>query len=80
MRFLRDDPGLPLRQPHRCDRGGLSTRREALRRGLSLAVADAETPASALRAEADETTQVPSIIEVFPGADWFERETYDLTA
>ena len=31
-----------------------------------------------LRAEADETTQVPSIIEVFPGADWFEREAYDL--
>jgi len=28
-----------------------------------------------LKAEADETTQVPSIIEVFPGADWFERET-----
>ncbi len=31
-----------------------------------------------LRAFAGETTQVPSIIEVFPGADWFERETYDL--
>ena len=31
-----------------------------------------------LRAEADETTQVPSIIDIFPGADWFERETYDL--
>ena len=31
-----------------------------------------------LRGEADETTQVPSIIEVFPGADWFERECYDL--
>jgi NADH-quinone oxidoreductase subunit C len=31
-----------------------------------------------IRAEADETTQVPSIIEVFPGADWFEREAYDL--
>jgi NADH-quinone oxidoreductase subunit C len=31
-----------------------------------------------LKAEADETTQVPSIIGVFPGADWFERETYDL--
>src|SRR5450755_2968074 len=31
-----------------------------------------------LRAEADERTQVPSIIEVFPGADWFERECYDL--
>ena len=31
-----------------------------------------------LRAEAGETTQVPSIIEVFPGTDWFEREAYDL--
>jgi len=28
--------------------------------------------------ETDETTPVPSIISVFPGADWFERETYDL--
>ncbi len=31
-----------------------------------------------VKALADETTQVPSIIEVFPGADWFEREAYDL--
>src|SRR6201996_7067571 len=31
-----------------------------------------------LRAAAGETTQVPSLIEVFPGADWFERECYDL--
>ena len=31
-----------------------------------------------VKIEADETTPVPSIIEVFPGADWFERETYDL--
>jgi NADH-quinone oxidoreductase subunit C len=27
---------------------------------------------------ADEKTPVASIIDVFPGADWFERETYDL--
>jgi NADH-quinone oxidoreductase subunit C len=26
----------------------------------------------------DEKTPVASIIDVFPGADWFERETYDL--
>jgi NADH-quinone oxidoreductase subunit C len=26
----------------------------------------------------DENTSVPSIIDVFRGADWFERETYDL--
>ena len=31
-----------------------------------------------LKAMADEVTPVPSLIEVFRGADWFERETYDL--
>jgi NADH-quinone oxidoreductase subunit C len=31
-----------------------------------------------VKIEAGEDTRVPSIIEVFPGADWFERETYDL--
>ena len=31
-----------------------------------------------VQAEADEDTPVPSIIDVFPGADWFEREAYDL--
>jgi len=31
-----------------------------------------------VKVEADEATAVPSIIEVFPGADWYERETYDL--
>jgi len=31
-----------------------------------------------IKAQTDEGTPVPSIIEIFPGADWFERETYDL--
>jgi NADH-quinone oxidoreductase subunit C len=31
-----------------------------------------------VKTETDEDTAVPSIIGVFPGADWFERETYDL--
>jgi NADH-quinone oxidoreductase subunit C len=31
-----------------------------------------------VKLEADETTTVPSIIEIFPGAEWFEREAYDL--
>jgi len=31
-----------------------------------------------IKVETDEMTPVPSIISVFPGADWFERETYDL--
>jgi NADH-quinone oxidoreductase subunit C len=31
-----------------------------------------------VKVEAGEDAAVPSIISVFPGADWFERETYDL--
>ena len=31
-----------------------------------------------LKVQADEETLVPSLTGVFPGADWFERETYDL--
>jgi NADH-quinone oxidoreductase subunit C len=31
-----------------------------------------------VKVEIDEGTSVPSIIEVFPGANWFEREAYDL--
>jgi NADH-quinone oxidoreductase subunit C len=31
-----------------------------------------------VKIEVGETTPVPSIIGVFPGANWFERETYDL--
>ncbi|MEW5422603.1 NADH-quinone oxidoreductase subunit C [Amorphus sp. 3PC139-8] len=31
-----------------------------------------------LKLETDEVTPVPSLTEVFPAADWFERETYDL--
>jgi NADH-quinone oxidoreductase subunit C len=31
-----------------------------------------------VKIETDEAAPVASIIEVFPGADWFEREVYDL--
>jgi NADH-quinone oxidoreductase subunit C len=31
-----------------------------------------------VKLEVGDGASVPSIIEVFPGADWFERETYDL--
>ncbi len=31
-----------------------------------------------VKARADEETLVPSITDVFAGADWFEREAYDL--
>jgi NADH-quinone oxidoreductase subunit C len=31
-----------------------------------------------VKIETDEKAAVPSVIEIFPGADWYERETYDL--
>ena len=31
-----------------------------------------------VKVETDETTPVPSIVGLFPGAGWFEREAYDL--
>ena len=31
-----------------------------------------------VKIETDEATPVASIIDVFPGANWYERETYDL--
>jgi NADH-quinone oxidoreductase subunit C len=31
-----------------------------------------------VKIETDEDTPVPSVVSVYPGADWFERETYDL--
>jgi NADH-quinone oxidoreductase subunit C len=31
-----------------------------------------------LRVLTDADTPVPSVVEIYPGADWFEREAYDL--
>ena len=31
-----------------------------------------------LKLETDEATPVPSVISVFPGANWYEREAYDM--
>ncbi len=31
-----------------------------------------------VKIEIDDTTPVSSIVDIFPGADWFEREVYDL--
>jgi NADH-quinone oxidoreductase subunit C len=31
-----------------------------------------------VKIQTDEVTPIPSVVSVYPGADWFEREVYDL--
>src|SRR5438270_11861894 len=77
VKFLRDDPNcrfINLTDITAVDYPGREKRFDVVYHLLSPTL----NARIRLRAEADETTQVPSIIAVFPGADWFERETYDL--
>jgi NADH-quinone oxidoreductase subunit C len=77
VRFLRDDPGcrfVSFIDVTAVDYPGREKRFDVVYHLLSPTLNERIR----LRAEASETTQVPSIIEVFPGADWFERECYDL--
>src|SRR6202158_3231249 len=73
VKFLRDDPGcrfVSFIDVTAVDYPGREKRFDVVYHLLS-PILNARIR---LRAEASETTQVPSIIEVFPGADWFERE------
>ncbi len=75
--FLRDDPGcrfVSFIDVTAVDYPGREKRFDVVYHLLSPTLNERVR----LRAEASETTQVPSIIEVFPGAVWFERECYDL--
>jgi NADH-quinone oxidoreductase subunit C len=77
VRFLRDDPGcrfVNFIDVTAVDYPGRENRFEVVYHLLSPTL----NARIRLKAAASETTQVPSIITVFPGADWFERECYDL--
>ena len=77
VKFLRDDPGcrfVSFIDVTAVDYPGREKRFDVVYHLLSPTLNERIR----LRAEASETTQVPSIIDVFPGADWFERECYDL--
>src|SRR6202158_1141498 len=77
VKFLRDDPGcrfVSIIDVTAVDYPGREKRFDVIYHFLSPTLNERIR----LRAEADETTQVPSIIGEFPGADWFERECYDL--
>ena len=77
MKYLRDDPALrfvnftdvtAVDYPGREKRFDVVYHLLSPRQNLRIRV----------KIEVGEATPVPSIIGVFPGADWFERETYDL--
>jgi NADH-quinone oxidoreductase subunit C len=77
VKFLRDDPGcrfVNITDITAVDYPGREKRFDVIYHFLSPTLNERIR----LRAEADEATQVPSIIDEFPGADWFERECYDL--
>jgi NADH-quinone oxidoreductase subunit C len=77
MRFLRDDPRCQF--VNLIDITGLDWPSRAQRFDVVYHLLSPKHNARVrVKVETDEATPVPSIIEVFPGADWFERETYDL--
>ena len=74
---LRDDPGCQFEvlidicgvdYPERAHRFDVVYHILSLRKNQRIRV----------KLETDEDTPVPSVTSVFPGADWFEREAYDL--
>ena len=76
VRFLRDDPRLAFISltdvcgvdwPERAKRFDVVYHFLSPRQNMRICV----------KAMTDETTPVPSITPIFPGADWFEREAYD---
>ena len=77
MRFLRDDPRCRFEclidicgvdWPARNQRFDVVYHLLSPRRSTRLRV----------KLETDETTPVPSIVETYPAANWYERETYDM--
>lgn len=77
MRFLRDDEELQFRQlidlcgvdyPNRPQRFEVVYHLLSLHQNIRVRVS----------VETDETTPVPSLSPLFPNADWYEREAFDL--
>jgi NADH-quinone oxidoreductase subunit C len=76
-KFLRDDPGcqfICIIDVTAVDYPGRDLRFDVVYHFLSPRL----NQRIRVKAMTDETTPVPSLIDVFRGADWFERETYDL--
>jgi NADH-quinone oxidoreductase subunit C len=77
LTFLRDDPGMQFQQlidlcgadyPHRTLRFDVVYHLLSMTKNRRIRV----------KVETDEDTPVPSVTPVYPVADWFEREAFDL--
>ncbi|MCP5084449.1 MAG: NADH-quinone oxidoreductase subunit C [Alphaproteobacteria bacterium] len=77
LKFLRDDPTCRFVVPidiTGVDYPGREKRFDVVYHLLS----PYQNQRIRVKVETDENTPVPSAISIFPMADWFERETYDL--
>lgn len=77
MRFLRDDPRLgfiSFIDVCGVDWPGRERRFDVVYHLLS----PRQNVRVRVKLTTDEATPVPSVTSIFPGADWFEREAYDL--
>jgi len=77
VKFLRDDPScrfVNITDVTAVDYPGREKRFDVVYHFLS----PRHNRRIRLKVETDEVTPIPSIISLFPAANWFERETYDL--
>lgn len=77
MKVLRDDPRLEFKvliDICGVDRPARANRFDVVYHLLSLT----KNRRVRIKLETDEATAVPSVVEVFPAANWFERETFDM--
>jgi NADH-quinone oxidoreductase subunit C len=77
VRFLRDDPRLQFWSF--IDLCGVDYPQRAKRFDVVYHLLSPKQNARIrIKLETDETTPVPSVVELFPAANWWEREAYDL--
>ncbi len=77
LRYLRDDPA--LRFVNVVDICGVDWPERAKRFDVVYhLLSPTLNQRVRLKVQTDDAVPVPSVTEVFPGADWFEREAYDL--
>jgi NADH-quinone oxidoreductase subunit C len=77
LRYLRDEPAMMFRSLIDicgADYPGRGERFEVVYHLLS----PRQNQRIRVKVRTDEATPVPSVTGVFPGADWFERETWDM--